>query len=184
LVQTPLELIEIFLLRSKIYTQLNYNSEFPDPIEGLNYDHYDGHSAILFVKKGGRITGTCRVIFDQHAQLPIDKNYSLDHLRSNKRIAEVSRLVIEHQSSGLNQEFKLLTKGVYFITKQNHLDASISVIKRDHFKLYNRFGGFRMEASFSTYGELDNHFVITSWNILEISNFFRKLFLEESKQVA
>jgi len=182
LVSTPKELIEIFLLRSKVYTKLNYNSEFPDVIEGLNFDLFDENAAILYTKKEGVITGTCRLIFDSDKKLPIDKNYSLDYLREeNKRIAEVSRLVIEHQSSGLNLEFKLLTKGVYFVIKQNNLDASISVIKDDHFKLYNRFGGFYIEERLHTYGHLDNTFVITSWNILKISNFFKKLFLEEPK---
>jgi predicted GNAT family N-acyltransferase len=182
LVTTPKELIEIFVLRSRIYTKLNYNSEFPDIIEGLNFDTFDENAAILYTKKEGVITGTCRLIFDSDKKLPIDKNYSLDYLRATKkRLAEVSRLVIEHQSSGLNLEFKLLTKGVYFVIKQNGLDASISVIKDDHFKLYNRFGGFYIEERLHTYGHLDNTFVITSWNVLKISNFFKKLFLEEPK---
>ena len=182
LATTVKELIAVFLLRSKIYTKLNYNSEFPDLIEGLNFDAYDENAAILYIKKDAAITGTCRLIFDSDKKLPIDKNYSLDYLRADeKKISEVSRLVIEHQSSGLNQEFKLLTKGIYFVIKQNHLDASISVIKKDHFKLYSRFGGFCIEEQLNTYGHLDNTFVITSWNILKISNFFKKLFLEQTR---
>ncbi len=184
MVSSVKELIQIFMLRSKIYKKLNYNSEFPDLIEGLNFDFYDKNSAILYIKKDQVITGTCRLIFDSDKKLPIDKNYSLDYLRvDEKKISEVSRLIIEHQNAGLSQEFKLLTKGIYYVIKQNNLDFSISVIKEEHFKLYRRFGGFDIEEKLNSYGHLDNSFVITSWDILKISIFFKKLFLEESPLV-
>lgn len=179
LATTAKELIEIFKLRSEIYTKLNYGNEFPDMINGLNLDNYDESSAILYTKINGIITGTCRVIFDSNKKLPIDSHFSLNYLREEyTTIAEVSRLVIKHQSNGLNQEFKLLTKGVYFITLQNKITKTVSVIKDEHFKLYKKFGGFNIENKFDIYGTLYNTFIITLWDVSKISNFFKRAFLK------
>ncbi len=180
IVTTPEELLEIYRLRSDIYTKLHYDNEFPNLIKGLSFDSYDEHSAILYTKINGKITGTCRVIFDSCEKLPIDKNYSLDYLRTQKqRLAEVSRLIIDHNTDGLSQEFKLLTRGVYLIISNNTIDNSVSVIKDDHFNLYNKFGGFAIEEHLHTYGNLENPFIITSWDTSKISNFFKRAFLNE-----
>ncbi len=182
LATTVKEFIEIFKLRSEIYTKLKYDNEFPDMIKGLNFDSYDENSAILYTKVEGVVTGTCRVIFDSDNKLPIDTHFSLDYLRiKNKTIAEISRATIKHSSIGLNQEFKWLTKGVYLITIKNSITKTVSVIKNEHFKLYNKFGGFHIEKELKTYGHLDKPFIITSWNILKISNFFKRAFLEKSE---
>jgi len=85
--------------------------------------------------------------------------------------------VVKHQSSGLNQEFKVLTKGVYTIIIKNSIIKTVSVIKDEHLKLYKKFGGFEVEKKFDVYGTLNNDFIITRWDVSQISKFFRKAFL-------
>ena len=178
LVKKPNELLEIYTLRSKIYKNMGYNKEFPDTIQGINFDHFDENSAVLYTKTKGKITGACRIIFDSGYKLPIDNNFSLEYIRRNEcRLAELSRLMIVKEKKGMNMEFKYLTAGVYNLMVENKYDKLISVIKDEHFSLYNKFGGFEKEAAMETYGELENPFIITVWNISKISTFFKKVFL-------
>jgi hypothetical protein len=175
------ELLEVYKIRSKIYAQLQYSNEFPDAIEGLNFDAYDEHSAIIYTKKNGKINGTCRLIFDYSKyKLPIDKHYSLDYLRKKgKKLAELSRLVIEHENKGLNQEFKLLTKGVYFTMINNGITDTMSVMSEEHYRWYDKFGGFQIEERFESYGNIGKPFVVTSWDATKISDFFKRAFLKD-----
>ena len=178
LVQSAEELVDVFKLRSDIYSSLNYGKEFPDIIEGLNFDSYDPNSAIIYTKNDKEVMATCRLIFDSDNQLPIEEKLNLENIRTkHKKIAEVSRLMVRNEQKTLSMDFKYLTKGIYMILINNDLDASISVIKKDHFKLYGKFGGFNVERELSSYGHLDDTFVITSWDPKEISKFFEKAFL-------
>ncbi|MBU1668381.1 hypothetical protein KKC13_08160 [bacterium] len=182
LATTTRELIEIFRLRSEVYTKIKYDNEFPDMIKGLNFDTYDENSAILYTKVNDIVTGTCRVIFDSDKKLPIDTHFPLDYLRAEgKSIVEISRLSVKHDRVGLNQEFKWLTKGVYLITLKNSITKTISAIKDEHFKLYSKFGGFTFAKKINIYGKLPNPLIITFWDTLKISNFFKKAFLGELK---
>ncbi|CAA6809980.1 MAG: Unknown protein [uncultured Sulfurovum sp.] len=172
------ELFEIYMLRSQVYGKLNYDKEFPDSIQGLNFDLYDTCSAILYTKANAKMTGTCRVIFDSDTKLPMDKNFSLDYMREeNKHLVELSRLMIERECKGLGQEPKLLTKGTYEVMKKNGKTTMVSVMVHEHFKLYDKFGGFSIESELKTYGTLSIPFIITSWEIDQISPFFKKVFL-------
>jgi len=178
LATTPEVLIEIYKLRSQVYSKLNYDKEFPDSIKGLNFDSYDEHSAIVYTKSNKRITGTCRVIFDSDKKLPMDKNFSLDYLRDKKkRLAELSRLMITSETKGLSQEPKLLTQSAYMVMKKNESTTLMSVMVHEHFKLYDRFGGFNIEGELKNYGNLSTPFIITSWEVARISPFFKKAFL-------
>ena len=182
LATTTKEFIEIFKLRSEIYTKLKYDNEFPDMIKGLDFDDYDENSAILYTKVDGIVTGTCRVIFDSNKKLPIDSHFSLDYLRiQHKEIAEISRLNVKHNTVGLNQEFKWLTKGVYSISIKNSITRTVSAIKDEHFKLYSKFGGFTFEKRIDTYGKFPIPLIITLWDISKVSNFFKRAFLEKLK---
>jgi hypothetical protein len=89
---------------------MNYNSEFPEFIDGLDFDEYDECSAIVYSKRDNSITGTCRLIFDStERKLPIDEKFCLDYLRNEKgMIGEGSRVIIKN-IEGLKPEFKLLT---------------------------------------------------------------------------
>lgn len=178
LVTTTEELIKVFSLRSEVYGSLNYGSEFPDIIEGLNFDDYDRRSAIVYVKTNNEINATCRLIFQNNQVLPIEEKLSLTTIKKRyNKLGEVSRLIVKKEQKGLGLDFKALTTGIYLVLSQNNLDASISVISKDHFKLYNKFGGFNLEYEVDGYGHLPGKFVITSWNYKEISKFFKKAFL-------
>ena len=178
LASTPEDLIGIYALRSKIYAELAYDKEFPDTIKGLNFDSYDEHSAILYTKREGKITGTCRVIFDLNNALPMDKNFPLNYLRNKgEKLAELSRLMIDNKEKGLSQEPKYLTKGAYLVMQKNDLTTLMSVMVEEHFKLYDKFGGFKIEEKIESYSDLGLPFIITSWNISEVSLFFKKIFL-------
>ncbi len=50
LVESVEDLVEVFKLRSDVYSEIGYLEECPDVIEGLNFDTYDKNSAILFYK--------------------------------------------------------------------------------------------------------------------------------------
>lgn len=179
LVNNAEELLEVFKLRSDVFGSLKYENEFPDSISGLNFDTFDHHAAIVFCKTNNELTGTCRLIFDTHKKLPTDEKYSLDYIREEySSIGEVSRLVTKQDKSGLNLEFKYLTRGIYRILENNPINASVSAMKQSHFKLYSKFGGFKVEKELKGYGHIDYDVVVTSWNPKEISPFFKKHFLE------
>jgi len=173
------ELLEIYKLRAKVYEKMGYSKEFPPPIDGLDFDIYDTNSAILYTKKDGIINATCRVIFDSEKKLPLDKNYSLNYLRGkNKKLIELSRLMILKDSNALSLEFKYLTKGVYNVMILNNVTTLTGVMVQEHFKLYEKFGNFKQEAYIKSYGNLGKPFIVTSWeNIDKPSKFFKKLFL-------
>jgi hypothetical protein len=156
---------------------MGYTSEFPEIIEGLDFDEYDEHSAIVYSKRGGVITGTFRLIFDlSDKKLPIDKRFSLDYLRnSNRNLVEASRVIIR-DIKGLQLEFKLLIIDSYKILSSYNLDA-VFVITEEHLKLYISFGGLSVEKKFQSYGAINKEFIITLWDTSEISPFFKRAFL-------
>jgi hypothetical protein len=178
-VQRASKLAEIYLLRSRVYRRLGYDKEFPESVEGINFDSYDAHAAILYTQKEGRVTGTCRIIFDVKKNLPIDKNYALDEMRqTGEAFAELSRLIIDKdENRGLGQEFRYLAAGVYRVMQSNQLYRVVSVIAKEHFSLYKKFGGFVQKALLYGYGELEKPFVITQWNIKKVSPLFKRGFL-------
>ena len=173
------ELIEVFKLRSDVYRNINYQKEFPDIIDGLNFDIYDKKSAIIFYQNDKNITGTTRLIFDSENKLPTDKIYSFDDVRMQyNKIGELSRLIVKHEQKGLNLEFKYLMKGVYLLFIQNDIDITFLGIKKEHYKLYERFGGNQIIKELDNYGNLDLDALILSWNPVEVSDFFKRTFLK------
>lgn len=179
LVTTAEEFIKICNLRSEIYGNLGYQKEFPDFLPNMNFDFYDLNSAIIYNLTNSEITATCRLIFDSDKKLPIEEKLDLSSIRSKfQNVAEVSRLMVKKEEKGLNLDFKYLTLGIYNIITNNNLDASISVILKEHFRLYRKFGGFNIEKELESYGNLNAPFIITSWNPYEVSDFFRKAFLK------
>ena len=176
--QTYQEIIEIFALRSKVYKREGYDKEFPQFIDGLDYDSYDKTSAILFVKFNKKITGSCRVIFDNPKKLPLEKNYSFDYLRAeNKSLSELSRLVVD--KGGLGQEPRLLTKGTYLLLNKEAITTLVSITdKKAYNRYYKNFGGFKIEHEYYGYGKLDKTFIVSSWELSQISPFFKRAFLK------
>ncbi|XPV68098.1 MAG: N-acyl amino acid synthase FeeM domain-containing protein [Halarcobacter sp.] len=179
LVSSVENLVEVFKLRSDIYTSINYQSEFPDIIEGLNFDKYDEKSAIIYYQNGSKITGTTRLIFDSKYKLPSEEKYSFDEIRKKyKTIGELSRLIVKHESKGLSLEFKYLMKGAYLLFMNNDIDITLLGIKKQHYKMYTKFGGNNILAELDNYGKLDLKALILSWNPAEVSDFFKKAFLK------
>jgi len=180
LVKTAEELIDVFKLRSDVYHNINYENEFPDTIEGLNFDSYDKDSAILYYKQDKTITGTIKVIFDKpNIKLPSEEKYSFDYLRDkHKQLVELSRFIVSNEKQGLNQEFKYLFSGVYNLFMQNNIDLILSSIKEEHYKMYTKFGGTNIESELPGYGKIDLPFLVMSWNPHNISNFFKRAFLK------
>jgi hypothetical protein len=179
LATTVEDLMEIFALRSKVYKEIGFLVEFSDGINGLDYDEYDEHSAIIYSRREG-ITGTCRLIFDSDKKLPIDKHISVDYLRNqNINLAESSRVIIK-DSDGLKPEFKLLTKDSYRILSAYNLNA-VSATTQEHIKLYQNFGGLTVEKKIQNYGKIPREFFLTRWKTTEISPFFRRIFLRNLK---
>lgn len=180
LTTTAEDLVEVFKLRSDVYKMMNYGNEFPDVIDGLNFDSFDHHSAIIFCKNEIEYTGTSRIIFDSTKnKLPSDQKFSFDYLRENeKRIAETSRLTIKKDASKLSLDFKNIMKAYYDIMTHNNLDLIVSSIIQDHYKLYSRFGGINIETQLNSFGELNGEFFVISWNPFEASDFFKRSFLK------
>lgn len=174
------ELIEVFKLRSNIYASFNYQEEIPDNIEGLNFDNFDKNSAIIYTSTNGQIRGTARLIFDSKNKLPSENKFSYDYLREDsKTIGEISRLSIQKQENSLSLDFKNLMKGLHCIFTNNKIDITISGIKEEHYKLYEKFGGIKREHELSSYGKIETPFLIISWDPSKASKFFKKAFLKE-----
>jgi len=173
------ELVKIFQLRSEIYGKLGYQNEFPDYLPNMNFDFYDENSAIIYSQDNNEITSTCRLIFDSTKRLPIEEKLDLSDIRYKfPKMAEISRLMVKKDSKGLCLDFKYLMAGMYYLKVQNGLDASANVFLKDHFKLYEKLGGFTIERELDSYGHLNKAFVISSWNPGNVSSFFKKAFLK------
>jgi hypothetical protein len=180
LTKTPEELLEVFILRSDVYTEMNYQNEFPDEIEGLNFDKYDKYSGIIYYKnKNNIISGTTRVIYDSKEKLPSEDKFSFDEQRKEyKKICELSRLLVKHEKKGLSLEFKYLMQGIHsFFINNNDINIMMCAIKKEHFKLYSKFGGTCIIKELENYGKLDLSALILSMDPSQSSNFFKKMFL-------
>ena len=108
------ELIEVFKLRSDVFTEINYQNEFPDTIEGLNLDVFDKTSAVIYYKNNKEVSATIRLIFDSKNKLPSEEKENFDDMRQKYNcIGEISRNIVKHRGQGLNLEFKYLMCGIY-----------------------------------------------------------------------
>jgi predicted GNAT family N-acyltransferase len=180
LTTTAEELIEVFKLRSDVYTSIDYQNEFPDTIEGLNFDIFDKNSAIIYYKNNNKVTGSIRLIFDSYNKLPSEEKLSFDSFRQQYNVVgEISRNVVYNEGRGLNLEFKYLMCGIYNIFKNNKIDIALSGIKQEHLKLFKKLGGVDIVKEMDSYGSLDVPFYIISYNPSQASKFFKKVFLEE-----
>lgn len=181
LTKTAEELIEVFKLRSDVYASINYQNEFPDTIEGLNFDIFDKNSAIIYYKNNSKVTGSIRLIFDSNNGLPSEEKLSFNNFRNEyKMISEISRNVVFNEGRGLNLEFKYLMCGIYNIFTNNNIDIALSGIKQEHLKLFKKLGGVNVIKEMNSYGSLDVPFYIISYNPSEASKFFKKVFLEDN----
>lgn len=173
------ELIEVFKLRSDVYDSINYLNEFPDTIEGLNFDVYDTKSAVIYYRtNGGEATGTSRIIFDSENGLPTEGKCSFDYMREKyNTIGEISRLTIKNPSRGLSLDFKNLMRGIYNVFLNNDIDITLSGIKKEHYKLYSKFGGVEIEKEMESYGSLTVPFLIISYNPGMPTKFFHRSIL-------
>ena len=179
LATTAEDLVDVFKLRSDVYTSINYQEEFPDPIEGLNFDQYDCNSAILFYKNNNIATGTTRLIFDSNNKLPSEDKVSFDNMRKKYNvIGELSRLIVRNETKGLSLDFKYLMSGIYHLFNNNEIDITLLGIKEEHYKLYSKFGGSNIIHELQNYGNIDFSALILSWDPSEVSNFFKKAFLK------
>jgi hypothetical protein len=178
LTRTAEEMIKVFQLRSEVYTEIGYQSECPDTIEGLNFDKHDKNSAIIYYEYNNEITGTLRFIFDSKNKLPSEGVMPFDEYRSKyKSIGELSRNIVRHNKGGLGQEFKYLMNGVHNVFTNNDVDMTLSGIRKDHYRMCSKFGGINIIKEISSYGEVDLPFLIISWDLNSVSPFFKKAFL-------
>ncbi|MDC0933208.1 hypothetical protein OAR97_05105 [Arcobacteraceae bacterium] len=179
LADTAEDLIDVFTLRSDVYTRINYQDEFPDVIDGLNFDRYDSTSAILFYKVEKKVTGTIRVVFDSKDKLPSEDKFCFDSMRNKYNIiSEMSRLVIDKETKGLSLEFKYLFNGLHNIFKNNEIDIILSGLKKEHYKLYSKFGGVDILENLDSYGSFNIPCLILSWDPSQVSSFFKRAFLK------
>lgn len=180
LTTTAEELLDVFKLRSEIYTQINYQDEFPDTIEGLNFDKYDSNAAVIYCKYNKDVTATTRLIFDSEYKLPSEKKYSLDTFRKQYPIiGELSRLIVKKESKGLSLEFKNIMNAIYILFMNNDIDLTFLSIIKEHYKLYDKFGGSEIIYDFNQYGDLGHPVYLLSWNPSLVSPFFKRAFLNQ-----
>ncbi|MFT5661711.1 MAG: putative GNAT family N-acyltransferase [Sulfurimonas sp.] len=178
LVNTAEELVKIFQLRSQVYTNSGFHHQYPDAIEGLNFDKFDKNSAIMYFQENDEISGTVRFIFDSNNKLPVEDMYSFGNIRQKYHtFGELSRFVIKNNHKGLSLEFKYLTQSIYHLFISNDIEVTIVAILKEHYKLYSKFGGYKIFEELSSNGEIDIPFLIMSWNPNLASNFFKRTFL-------
>ena len=179
LVTTAEQLVQVFKLRSDVYSDLGYQEEFPDTIQGLNFDKYDKNAAILYYESESHITGTTRLIFDSLNKLPSEGKFSFDDMRNKYGvIGELSRLIIRNEKKGLNLEFKYLMQGIHTLFKNNKIDITLLAIIQEHYKLYTKFGGSEIIAEIDDFGNMEHSIYLLSWDPSLVSNFFKKVFLK------
>lgn len=68
-------------------------------------------------------------------------------------------------------------KGAYLLFMLNEIDITLLGIKKEHYKLYEKFGGNTIIQELANYGNLNLDALILSWNPSEVSDFFKKIFL-------
>ena len=179
LATTAEDLINVFQLRSDVYSNLNYQNEFPDTIVGLNFDKFDLNSAILLYKTDKKVTGTTRLIFDSINKLPSEEKFSFDEQRKKyNMIGELSRLIVYKESKGLSLEFKYIMSAIHMLFVHNDIDMTFLAIIKEHYKLYNKFGGSEIIFDSNDYGKLGHPVYILSWDPSKVSPFFKKAFLK------
>ncbi len=180
LVKSAEELIEVFKLRSDVFTEINYQDEFPDTIEGLNFDIYDKTSAVIYYKNNKEVSSTIRLIFDSENKLPSENKFTFDDMRNKYNcIGEISRNIVKNRGQGLNLEFKYLMCGIYNVFMNNDIDIALSGIRQEHLKLFKKLGGVEIYKELESYGSLETPCLIISYDPTNASNFFKKVFLEE-----
>lgn len=178
LTTTAEDLVDVFKLRSSVYYDIGYQNELPDTIEGLNFDIFDSNSVLLNYKNNGVTTGTVRCVIDSEKLLPSEEKSSFNQIRKeHKLIGELSRLVIKHQSKGLSLEFKYIFGGIYKLFMNNDIDLLLTVIKKEHHKLYSKFGGVDLVKELESYGHLDQTSLVLSWDPSQATKFFQRSFL-------
>lgn len=165
---TPEEILEVMKLRSKIYTSLGYNKQFPEEINGLNYDDFDRHSLILISRNKNNIVGSLRIVFDSLIGLPSEKMISINNWKKNLNFAELSRLVVDPNFRSGDKEngslaFNQLFAGTYWTSHLTDLDRYLMVMKDKHAQRYLEFGGVTNLGS-TKYGNLDQDSQILLWN--------------------
>lgn len=179
LVNDTEDLIEVFKLRSTVLADVGYQEECPDVIEGLNFDTYDNNSAVLYYKNNNEVTGTLRLVFDSENKLPTDSKFSFNGLRERyNTIGELSRFAIKNRKKGLSLEFKNLFAGVYDLFTNNDIDLIVTSIKKEHFKMYSKFGGTEILQEMDNYGNIPHEAYTLLWDPSLASNFFKKAFLQ------
>lgn len=180
LTRTAEELIAVFKLRSEVYYQMGYKNDFPDIIDGLNFDLFDKKSAIIYNKVNHIYTGTCRLIFDSKNKLPSDKEYSFDNIRKKYgTIGEISRNAVKNnQSKGLGLEFKYLMAGIHNVFVNNDIDITVSAMRKEHYRLFSKFGGIDIIEEINNYANLEIPCVVIYWDPSKASDFFKKAFLK------
>ena len=179
LTTTAEELIEVFKLRSDVFHEMGYDNSFPDIIDGLSFDIFDKTSAIVYYQKDGEFCGTCRMIFDSINKLPSDDIYSFDRERQkNNLICEISRNVVKYRDKGLSLEFKYLMRAMCNLFTDNHIDLALSGIKKEHFKMFSRFGKVEIIKELSHYKTIKEPFLILSYDLKVVPKFIKKAFLQ------
>lgn len=178
LTKTAEELIEVFKLRSDVFTEINYQNEFPDTIEGLNFDKFDTSSAVIYCQNNKEVTATIRLIFDSDNGLPSEDKTKFNDMRKQyNKIGEISRNIVKYRGKGLNQEFKYLMCGIYNVFTNNNIDIALSGIKKEHLKLFKKLGGVDIYKEMQGYGSLQVPVLIISYNPNFASDFFKRAFL-------
>ena len=180
LTTTAEELVDVFKLRSDVFRSIDYLDEFPDTIDGLNFDIYDKNSAIIYYKNNNQPSGTIRLIFDSKNKLPSEEKSCFISMRKEYgKIGKISRNVVLNEGKGLNLEFKYLMCGIYNIFINNDIDIALSGIKQEHLKLFKKLGGVEVIEELESYGTLDVPCYIISYNPNHASKFFKKVFLNQ-----
>jgi len=177
IVRTPEEFMEVSNLRSKIYNSSGYGGEFEEKIGGLIFDEFDTNSLIFIYKREGEISGTIKLTTDDKNILPSETKCNFSNLRTKGKIAELGKQVVlpKFQSSGI--EFKNFYCAAYTYATMNEIDFFIGGFKKEHAKLYEKFGGIKILSNMENYGNINLPFQIASWNLKEISPFFKRAFL-------
>ncbi len=181
-------LIEAMKLRSKVYTEVGFTVELPDPIKGLNYHDFDHNSIILnYTLPNGRIIGTMSMILNsEEFGLQSEEHFSFSQLEGRRNICEMTRLAIEPEFRGVNDRFifKSLYRETFHIAKLLGADFIIMAQYEGLTKQYEKFGRtVRLNEidGFGKTAKLDREKVtVLMWDYKSPSEYFVEEFLNSS----
>ena len=75
-------------------------------------------------------------------------------------------------------EYKYLMRGLYYVFNKNEMDMTVSLIRRDHLRIFKNIGAVEVLQDVENYGGLSEDFILMSCDPSKPTRLFLKAFLK------